>query len=194
MFSLARTTSSAPSVEPVTVKEAQDWLRVDYDDDVETIRALIKAARQHAEVYTERAFINQTLTYSVDCFWGSDVLHLPRPPLSSVSSITYVDTDGNTQTVSSSIYSVDTDSEPGRVYRAYSQTWPTPRQQRNAVTVTYVAGYGSSKTNVPDAIRTAIKMMVADMYENREVQQAGALAMNVTAMRLLDAYRVPEGA
>lgn len=195
MHSLARAITSEPSVEPVTLNEARDFMRVDYDDDDALIKELIKAARRHAENVTERAFINQTWTLGLDCFWGSSVLYLPRPPLSSVTSITYVDTDGNSQTVAASTYSVDTTHEPGRVWLAYGQTWPTPRAERNAVTVTYVAGYGAAASSVPETARIAIKMMVSDMYENRDVGFVGTIyAPNPTADRLLAQLRVPEPA
>jgi uncharacterized phiE125 gp8 family phage protein len=46
--------------------------------------------------------------------------------------------------------------------------WPDIRHGKiNAVQVTYVAGYGSAITDVPETIRQAIALEVADMYVNR---------------------------
>jgi uncharacterized phiE125 gp8 family phage protein len=191
---LARNLSTAPTVEPVTVNEARDFLRIDFDDDEVLVGALITAAREYVEGYTERALVNQTWTVKMDDFWGDCVLELPYPPLSSVTSITYVDTDGASQTVATATYTVDTDSEPGRIYLAYGKTWPTARSERNAVTITFVAGYGAAASAVPDRAKTAIKMLVGDMYENRETVLTGTIVAEIpTVKRLLDTLRVPEG-
>ena len=39
---------------------------------------------------------------------------------------------------------------------------------QNAVTATFVAGYGTTAADVPDDLLSAIKAVVTDMYQNRE--------------------------
>ena len=186
----ARTIQTAPTVEPVSLEELKAHLRVDIDDDDALITSIGKAARQQAEVYTGRAFCTQTWDLFLDS-WPT-VIYLPYPPLSSVTSITYTDTAGDSQTVSTSVYTVDTDSEPGRIYLAYGQTWPTTRGIRHAITVRYVCGYGAAAA-VPENVKHAIKIMAADMYENREEVVTGTTVNRIPILRsLLSALCVVE--
>lgn len=170
--------SVAPATEPITTAEAKAQARVDISDDDTYIDTLITAARVQAETYTQRAFIDQTWVYKID-EWPSGVVQLPRAPLSSVTSIAYLDADGNSQTLSSSVYTVDTSSEPGRIYLADGQTWPTVQSVRHPITITYVAGYGSAASSVPAPIKAAIKVMVATWYENRESAIIGTITANI---------------
>ncbi len=160
------TETVAPTVEPVTLAEAKIHLRQDFPDDDDLITTLIAAARQHISMFTRRAFVDTTYTMKLDAY--PTEIWVPRSPLSSVTSITYIDSDGNSQTEASSVYDVDTDTEPGRISLADGQSWSDTRQQNNAVTVTFVAGYGAAATNVPETIRAAIKLLVGHWYQSRE--------------------------
>lgn len=165
-----------PASEPITTAEAKSHLRVDISDDDTLIDSLVTAARVHVENITRRQLITATWVESFDCFPDNRYcpIYLSKPPLASVSSIEYVDTDGNTTTWSSSNYRVDTASQPGRITPAYNEDWPTDvRDVTNAVSITYVAGYGSA-TDVPGPIRSAILLLVAHWYENREAVVIGA--------------------
>ena len=154
-----------PSQEPVTVTECKLYAHIDTDADDTTIDIMITAAREWAENYSGRTFMATTFTEKMDSF--ENVIELPYPPLASVTSITYIDTDGASQTVSTDIYDVDTTTEPGLITLAYNQSWPDVRSQHNAVTITYVAGYGTSSF-VPDKFKIAIMQLVANMDINRE--------------------------
>lgn len=164
------------SIEPLTLDAMKLHLRVDGTAEDDAITAYMKAARIFCEDYTGRAFINQTWRLKIDDFpslvknqhYYDAFIELPRAPLSSVTSITYIDADGNVQTLSTDIYDVDTDSYVGGVYLAYGQSYPATRNQRHAVTVTYVAGYGASASDVPALFIHAIKLLTGHFYEQRE--------------------------
>lgn len=159
----------APAGEPVSLAEAKAWLKVEVGEDDDLIASLVTAAREYAETATQRALVSRTYRLSVDGFpCDGGGLILPRPPLVSVSEIAYTDADGGSQTLDTDSYAVDTQREPGWVIPAYGEVWPTTRAQANAVQVTYVAGYGAA-SEVPAGIKTAIKLMVACWYENREM-------------------------
>lgn len=171
------TETVAPAVEPMTTAEAKLHLRVDHADEDAYIDALVAAARMQFELITRRALVNTTFELKLDAF--PTEIRPPRSPLSSVSSITYVDTDGATQTLATSVYSVDTDTEPGRISLAFNQSWPSIRQQNNAVTVTFVAGYGAAATNVPAAVVLPVKLLLAHYYEFRAPVIAGTTAVKI---------------
>lgn len=186
--------TSAPAVEPVSTSEAKLHCRVDYDADDTLFAAWITAAREYAETYQRRALITQMLEMSLPAFPCGEIV-LPRPPLQSVTSIAYVDANGDSQTLNSSLYQVDTRGIVGRVKPAYGQVWPSTRcETYNAVTITYVAGYGDAATAVPRATVAAIKLLVGHLNENREMVITGTIIGKVpfSIENLLNPNRVLE--
>lgn len=156
----------APSVEPVTVDEVKTQLIIDGNDLDAEVAAMIAPARQLVEQMIGRALITQTWDRWYDAFPA--VMSLPWAPLQSVTAITYVNTDGAEQTLSPDVYTVDADSEPGRVYLAYGQSWPSTRAIPKAVKVRFVAGFGDTSDDVPACIKLAIMLLVGSLMNNRE--------------------------
>ena len=164
--------ATAPAVEPVSLAEAKAHLRVDISDDDSYISALITAARQYVEEYLDRALIAQQLTMRMDSFPYE--FELPRPPMASSgtltsTSITYTleAATPTTTTLSTATYRVDRNDTPGRIRTIYGGTWPSHLADPNAVSVTWWAGYGSSGSDVPAAIRHAMLMIIGHLYERR---------------------------
>lgn len=183
---------TAPASEPVTTAEAKSHLRVTTSDDDTYISTLVTVARNHAETITRRALINQTWDYFLNRFPCDDKIVIPLPRLSSVTSVKYTDKDNVQSTLASNKYVVDTNGEPGQVVLAYGESWPsfTPRPV-NAVEIRFVAGYGSSATNVPAGIRQAMLLLVGHWYENRElVSELNLKEIPETVNALLWPYRV----
>lgn len=154
--------------EPISVAEAKANSRVDLDDENAWFRDAIVAARELCETFIKRRFVNRTLLLTLDTFPPHE-FYLPCPPLVSVTTLKYKDANGTLTTLSSSAYTVDTYTEPGRIVPAYNTSWPMHRQDTNAIQITYVAGYGAASA-VPQSIKQAIKFTVSDWYENREQQ------------------------
>lgn len=161
----------APATEPITTAEAKLFLHLDADftDEDTLILSLIKSGVDRCERVTGRALITQTWRATLDYF--ADVIELPYPPLISVSGIAYDDTNGAAQTASSSLYTVDADSLPGRIRLAYDQDWPDTRDYPGAVRITYVAGYGAAAA-VPSEIKDQLKKYVALCYRFRDEEDA----------------------
>jgi len=159
--------TTAPATEPITTAEAKTHMRIDISDEDTYIGELITAARVYCEQYTHRAFITQSITYVDDSFPTGDAIELPVPDLIAVTTLKYYDGDGAQQTWSDSNYIEDTFSLPSRVELAYGVSWPSIRTRFDAVEVIYTAGYGAA-ADVPDAIKHAIKLLVAHWHENRE--------------------------
>ena len=178
-----------PAVEPITLAEAKAHLRVTASDEDALITALITAARTTCENEIRRSLITQTWELTLDQF--PDAIELPYPPVIGVTSVQYIDATGGTETtLSAASYTLDAKCEPGWLVPAYGYEWPTPRDEINAVTVIYTAGYGASSA-VPEAIKAWIKLHVGHWYANREASVVGATAVQLPfAAGLLDPYRV----
>jgi uncharacterized phiE125 gp8 family phage protein len=180
-YSLSVTTP--PAGEPLTLADAKGHMREDGTDQDVHIAGLIAAVRRDQEDRLGVALITQTMAMRMDRFPA--LLELPRSPVQSVTSIQYVDLDGVTQTLAGTEYTADLYSTPPRIVPAYGKSWPSTRAVPNAVTVTFVAGFGDSSEAVPDDLRTALLMRLADLYENREAKITGTIvAQNQAADQL----------
>ena len=160
-----------PTIEPITLSEAKQHLKIDdvFTDDDTLIEALIAAARQMAENYTDSKLINTTVIEYFDKFPSFNLpINLYFPNVSAVNSITYR-ANSNTDPVAldSSKYRLDAASKPCRV-GLINNSYPTALNEVNAIAIEYVAGYGESAADVPALLKAAIKIIVADLYENRE--------------------------
>lgn len=150
----------------------------------------IKTARQRAEAELRRYLITQT----IDAYFD----HFPRegfylPPLKSVTSITYIDTDGVKRVLDTTQYQVDSAGIPARITPAYGVVWPYTRQQLNAVVIRFVAGYGTA-ADVPDCIKDWILFQVNTMWETRTkfTISTGRAALTQIPNQYIDSMLDPE--
>lgn len=163
---------TAPALEPVTLAQQKLHSRIVSDAEDSLIEGFIRAARIHAETVQRRQLITAMWRLSLDQF-PCGPIYLPLPPLQSVTSVTYVDAAGQTQTLADC--QVDTYREPGRIVPAYGSLWPTARCQPNSVNVIFVAGYGDLSSDVPESTRQAIKLLAGHYFENREAVVVGTI-------------------
>jgi len=185
---------TGPVNEPVTLDEVKAHCRVSSDDDDGLLDGYRVAAREFVESFTGRALLPQTWDLKLDAF-PCDALELPMPPVTSVTSITYVDTAGATQTWSSANYRTDLPSGPtsasARITPVYGVSWPSTQDVTNAVTVRFVAGYASD-ASVPWAIKSALLLLVGHWYAHREAVSVGNVvaSMPFAVESLLWPYKV----
>ena len=144
----------APTHEPVSLDETKRHLRVTDTDSDTLIKTLIASARRWCEQFQNKAWLYQTIEVKLDRF--SNTIALPAPPLIGVDSITYIDIDGVEQTLATTVYDVDTTSEPGRVTLAYNQSWPSVRSQHHAITITIKAGHVATFTADADTDKITV--------------------------------------
>lgn len=133
------------------------------------IELLIRAAIKYLENQRDETLTETEYEYYLEEFPSdSEWVEPPRYPLRSVTSITYTDEDGATQTLSTDVYDVDTKRRPGRIFLKFDQSWPSTREIPQAVKVTFKSGYGPLSQDVPAHLKLALFMIVAHWYENRE--------------------------
>ena len=186
------TETSVSSTEPLSVSSAKSHLRVDIADDDTLIGNLITAAREWCEQFCGVSFVQHT--YRADLVGFYDVMRLPMGPVQSITNIKYYDTASPNvlQTLSTNVYALNHDT----VTRNDGQSWESVAYRNDAVQVTYVTGWKDTSSpqgtgaSVPQAVKQAMQLLLADFYENREAQSYGAqLYENRTARLLLQPYR-----
>lgn len=176
--------------EPISIEEARLHLNIDLEAHDSLIAAQITAARQWAETKTKRAFVTQTWRMRLDHFPRNGCIYFRPTPLQSVTSVSYIDINGAAQVWPTSNYIVSIDNQPGILSLAYNMEWPDTQEQADAVTITYVVGYGTA-VMVPENIKAAIKLQIGDLYANREASIVGvSINENPAACALLEDYRL----
>jgi len=197
-----------PAAEPVSLAEAKLHLRVDFDEDDALIQTLISAARQAAEMLTQRQLVTARWRMVLDSFPGSGLMGvpagqtftlpghailIPKSPLQSVVEIRYLDMAGVSQVMPSAHYTVDKACEPARITPVFGQIWPVALPQIGAVSVTFDAGYGSA-ADVPEGLKSWIKLRLGSLYAHREEVASmarGRIDPLPFVDGLLDPYKVP---
>lgn len=210
------TTVTAYSVLPVTDNDVKIALRIPTSDS--THDTLIGTCRSAATTMvmelTQRTLTKETLKIGLDAYpYGyndnslpntegitvgpylnriGNAIYLPRPPLTSVTHVKTYDDDDTATTLASSKYYVDSQSPIPRVILRTGETWDNLLRVANAIEVTYVAGYGTSASDVPQPLKSAIVAMAVNYFENPEPILKGESTSNVSGLieSLIRPFRV----
>lgn len=135
------------------------------------IEACIRSATDLCEKETGLALPEQTWQQVMSRFpYGRRPIVLRRLPLIEVESISYVDEDGETQSLTASPAEYDVlpsgEFTRAQIVPVYDTTWPTTRCQPDAVTVTYRAGW-ADVAQIHERLKTGIGLVVAELYKQR---------------------------
>ncbi len=173
--------ASPPAQEPVSLQEANSWLKADGEDAL--VLSLVATARQAAEDYTGRAFVTQTWRQTVSPVGRSGVpgwlpagsydlpynffdsplpesVELLRRPVQSVASVGSFAPDGTPAIYPPTGYRLSGDA------LVFAAGWPSPLRAYDSADITYVAGYGDP-SQVPAPIKTAILLAAQSLYGGR---------------------------
>jgi uncharacterized phiE125 gp8 family phage protein len=158
-----------PTIEPLTISEAKAQLHIAESDNTYNaeLTATVAAAREEWERDTSQALISRTIEHRMPRF--ADYVELTVRPVVSIESVKYIDIDGNEQTVNANDYYLDGE----RVVFRSRFVRPSLEDRSEAVKIRYVAGYGTSAASVPQFDKMAIKMSMANRFEDRDMISAG---------------------
>lgn len=153
------------NTEPLTLTDAKLHLRVDGNTEDALIAALCTAVREDAENDCNRAFVNGPFTLKLGAF-PCDRIVLPVGVANVANvSISYVDSDGASQTLDASGYTVlQRQDDFPEIVPVYGTTFPDTRCQPDAVIVTFASGDAA----VPEAVKASMKLQLAYLFEHRE--------------------------
>lgn len=181
-----------PTLRAISVVEALAFLRQSATSEGSLLEALIDAARSKAELGAGRTLLTTVYDLKLPAF--PHTIRLPRPPVQSVTSVSYYDKDNVAQTVTVTTgYLAYVGERSGEVYLPQATTWPTTYDRPDAVTVRYTAGW-TAATLVPGCLRAWMFQAVATLYEHREHVITGTIATQLPrdfCDGLLDPERIP---
>lgn len=164
-----RTTEPTLQQEPVTMAEARRQCSIaeGIDTHDSLLQILVAAARQQVEADTglvcyTGAFTLKMTDWPADDWFSIDDVR----PVTAITSITYLDGSGATQTLSTDVYAFEVSGVKQFVRLKYGQTWPATRGDINGITVTFAAGYATVPA-VPARVKQACLLLIAHWFENR---------------------------
>ena len=161
--------------EPLSLNEVKSQIRVTTTADDDSFRQFIAAARHRVERFLGKTLITTTYELKLDAF--ETEICLPRPPIQSITEIKYIDTDGMEQTLNAADYQFD---RGGRLMASVGNSWPSSREQYDAVTITYVAG-DLHAGYVEEDIKQAILLIIgaSDVARENTVVGAGVVVTKI---------------
>ena len=197
MLSSVRTVDPATAL--ISLPEARSQVRWDDNADAEVdanLTLLIAAVMAHLDGVNGilgRALVSQTWVDTPTAFPVGDVFPVVLAPLISVTSVTYYDQDDVQRTFDAGNYQAHNRFDGGYIKLKSHASWPSTYSRDDAVSVTYVAGYGESATDVPAAIKLAGLELIAHWFQNREAVLTGTIsaALPMGVERLLRPFMRP---
>lgn len=193
-MNLAPVRVTAPAAKPVTVAELKSQLRVSHSEDDTLIGSYLDAAIGRLDAHAGilgRCIVTQTWRQDYECWPSKGLFRLPFCDVATITSVKYSDTADVEQTVDAGLYQLHQDAHSSFVWLRSAFTCPSLYDDRvDPVRITFDVGFGAAAA-VPDAIKHAIKLMVADFYENREDTAVG-VGLDVRSLpRGVDALLAP---
>lgn len=205
-----------PTASAVTLNEAKRQLRIDEADGTynDEITRQIKAATQWIERRYSISLITQTRKQKQDQLYDRYPIYrnflgpyysrypvtLLYPPIQSVTTFKYYDTDQVLQTLAENtdFYVAGKmtatlgaqDIEIARIWPKNS--WPVFKWIPDAIEIVSVHGFGPDSTYIPETIKTAVLMALSHFFENRmeEVVDSRISKFEMTIDRIMSTYEV----
>lgn len=138
-----------PTLEVITLDEAKKQCVVDHTQYDTQFSVWTSDAREYVENILGQSLGQYTYDVGYDRFPCSSAewMYLPRPPVTSVTSVKYYDTADTEYTWSSAEYQVDLSHFPPRILPKDGFSWPsTVLRPLRGVVVRMVAGYAKENT------------------------------------------------
>jgi uncharacterized phiE125 gp8 family phage protein len=170
-----------PSLEPVTLDEARDYLRLDSED--ELLGSLISAARHLVEAASGQMLIHQTWRLSLNAWPVMGRLRLPVEPLCAIIAARVVDSQGGSQELDLSVLAIDAGARPPAILAIGAL--PGPGRRLNGIEIDVRVGHGATPADMPPQLRLAVLKLVAHWFENRgdtTGERISAMPGEVTAL------------
>jgi uncharacterized phiE125 gp8 family phage protein len=164
------------------------------DREHDMLKLVSSAAIEYVEKLTRRAIAKSRFQSVLSSFPDTprEGIYLPHPPLQSIESLTYVDSNGVTQNLTD--YQLDRNQKRTMLFPSIGEVWPTLEVgNRSPIIVTYIAGYVDHSTiRLPPLLETAIYQTIDTFWQNRGSVVEG-LIMNVPnhLTSVLTSFRLP---
>ncbi|WP_319410609.1 head-tail connector protein [uncultured Cohaesibacter sp.] len=176
---------TAPAIEPVSLSEIKAYLKIDQDAEDDLLRAFISAARVHLEHITGCHLITQSWRILLEGPLG-ETFRLPLQPVSELLALHILEVDGTSTEIDIAGLSIFQTGNPAII--ANLDGFLLSYRQRLQIDVE--TGFGPAAEDVPEPLRLAMKMIVAEWYERRLIADPAQIAaLNKALQPMITPYR-----
>lgn len=180
--------------EPVSISELAEHLRLDTASsplpEAVTLSIYRTAARQKVEDFLNVYIMRRSAEYRSNRAPVDAAVRLPLTPRGvAVGGVTisYETPEEVEAEFDAADYSVKTE----RLALKRGASWPIVSGRPDSFKVSYTTGFPDD--DVPEALKNAILLEAAALYENRTATQSGVAFVNPAALELARPYRVDMG-
>ena len=167
--------------------------RVVADDEHELLRQYLVTAREMVEAESGLTLVRKSIRERLMAWPCRPLLMLSLYPVITIDSVQYVDKNGATQTLDSSLYTQGLGHRPAWIVSAEMVAWPELAKQRpDAITIAYTAGHDPADKPAPESAKQAIMLLAAHWYRNREAGVVGTTnsVLELGVDRLIDLLKL----
>ncbi len=178
---------SGPAIEPLTLADVKNWVRVTDGAEDGLLQSLIASARLRVEAATGRLLITQQWRLTIDAWPSSLVIDLPLMPVRSIAHLRIFDGSGAFIDVTPGLITLD--AGDGRARLVLNAPPPSPVATRGGIQIDIVAGYGDTALAVPEPLRLAMLLLIASWHAHRGDEEAASAQFPAQVSALLAPYR-----
>lgn len=181
--------TSTPSAE-IPVRDFADHLRLGtgFADDGSQdalLEGYLRAAMAAIEGRIGKALLSRDFSWDVTRWYAPGRQGLPLAPVSSVSEVVIVTSQGSETVITASTYSLQAD-----LFRPALVATALPHIPVNGVArITFTAGFGTSWTSVPADLAQAVFLLAASNYEARAESYGSKGSMPFGVLSLIERYK-----
>lgn len=161
-----------PMVDPISVDQVKEHLRIEHSDDDAYLTSLIDAAVNFVDVdgvlgkpIIDRKFALEFRDYP------TTPVRLPYANFKELDNIKVIQ-DGTLVTQDNDDFQIGSDGDFRTVEPVKGKEWPVADDVPYAYQIVYKAGLSGNAAGVPATIKHALLLLVAHWYENRTATEA----------------------
>ncbi|AIL64494.1 Phage gp6-like head-tail connector protein [Rickettsiales bacterium Ac37b] len=163
---------SSPNILPVSLEEAKLYLRIEHNYDDNFILNLIRCTYDTAINYTKLSLFTGILQVTLPK--TGIYVNLPYGPIQEIKSVKIINNNSFIE-LKKSDYTLQPDHNTLHIRDTY----------HSPSVITYQAGFGDKVLDIPPAIRQAMLMHLAALYDNR----GGELSMPESVKLIYNSYK-----
>lgn len=152
---------------PLTLDGVKDYLQETESDNDALINQLIESATDWIERKINRCLMTTVFEQYLSVWPACNLVRIKWNPVQTLTSVKYVDANGDEQTISSSNYATWIRDEVMYISFNDDYTWPTTKTVPDAFKIRFTAGY-NPPDRIPAPIKNALLLRIRKAYDNRQ--------------------------
>ena len=158
-----------PEGEIISLDLAKQHLRVTLDDEDNDnyIMRCVASATQFIESYANLRLETQSIKFLSDNWPPCPYLHFPVHPITAISSVKYLDSNGDLQEMDAELYQLSGSRRPPVLYLLSPLSlWPSLSEGLDSVEIVADVGFSGLDSGVPEPLIQAVLMLTRHLYDN----------------------------